>query len=158
VGATRVLEVPHGLSQPAIQYVPALRRYVLVTFFYSQAGRDFPTPSETPYTQIRFYTAPKPWGPWTKVFDRSSQRSLWCATSPCAHTRQPGSAAVHVGTPNDWLGLYDPVLVQKFVFTRSLANQALFTSGDFKNATRYAGEHLYRLHAIPVNLTAVLRP
>jgi hypothetical protein len=155
-GATRVLHETHGLSQPAIQYVPALKQYVLLTFYYSHAASDFPTKSETPYTQIRFYTAPKPWGPWTKVYDHDSQRSLWCTASPCPLTEQPGSTSLTVGTPDDWLGLYDPVLVQKFVFMRPLTAQAVFTSGDFKNATRYDGEHLYRLHAIPVDLVAAL--
>ena len=155
-GATRVLHAQNGLSQPAIQYVPALRRYVLLTFFYSRAGTDFPTPAETPYTRWRMYTAPKPWGPWTKALGRGSQRTIWCASSPCPLTEQPGSTSLSVGTPDDWLGLYDPTLVQRFVFSQPLTDQAVFTSGDFKNEARYDGEHLYRLHAIPFNLAAVL--
>lgn len=157
VGATRVLQDRYGLSQPAIQYVPALKRYVLVTFSYTRAGRDFPTPAQTPYTHIRFYSAPKPWGPWTKVFDHGSQRTLWCSSAPCPLTSQPGSQALNVGRPDDWLGLYDPVLVQKFLFTRPLTDQTLLTSGDFKNPVRFAGENLYRMHAMPFDLTSVLR-
>jgi hypothetical protein len=156
-GATRILSAPQGLSQPAIQYVPALHQYVLVTFLYSRAQSDFPTRSETPYTRFRIYTAPKPWGPWTRAYDHNSQRNLWCASDPCHLTEQPGATSLTVGTPDDWLGFYDPALVQKFVFTRSLADQVLFTSGDFKNPTRYAGEHLYRLHAIPFDLVSVLQ-
>jgi hypothetical protein len=155
-GATRVLSAPNGLSQPAIQYIPALQRYVLVTFFYSRAHPDFPTPDETPYTRFRFYTAPKPWGPWTQVFGHSSQRNLWCATATCELVQQPGSTTITVGTPDDWLGLYDPTLVQKFVFTQPLNQQALFTSGDFKNGARYPGEHLYRLHAMPLDLASLV--
>ena len=41
-GATRVLQARHRLSQPAIQYVPSLHEYVLVTFYYGQAHSDFP--------------------------------------------------------------------------------------------------------------------
>ena len=156
VGATRVLQAKHGISQPAIQYVPALKRYVLVTFSFTRAGADFPTPNETPYTHLRFYSAPKPWGPWTKVLDQASQRSLWCTASPCQLVQQPGSTSVSVGSPDDWLGLYDPALVQKFVFTHPLDDQALFTSGDWKNSSRYPGEVLYRLHAIPLDLTRIL--
>lgn len=154
-GATHLLPVRNGLSQPAIQYVPALRRYVLVTFLYTRAHPDFPTPAETPYTQIRFYTSPKPWGPWTQRFGRRSQRTLWCATGPCPLVRQPGSTTITVGTPSDWLGFYDPTLVQKFLFTLPLNQQTLFTSGDFKNGARYPGEHLYRLHALPFDLAAL---
>lgn len=157
-GATAVLRAKHGLSQPAIQYVPALRRYVLITFSYLHGSRDFPNPRETPYTKIRFYSSPKPWGPWTQVFDHDARRDLWCAASPCQLTRQPGSRRLTIGHPEHWLGLYDPVLVQKFVFTCPLTQQALFTSGDFKNSARYPGERLYRLHAIPFDMTMVLRP
>jgi hypothetical protein len=157
VGATRVLHAQHGLSQPAIQYLPTVQRYVLTTFSYTRAAADFPTSAETPYTRIRIYSAPKPWGPWTKIFEHSSQRSLWCATSPCVMTQQPGASALNVGTPDDWLGLYDPALVQKFVFTRPLDAQAIFTSGDFKNPSRYPGEHLYRLHVIPFDLSLLLQ-
>jgi hypothetical protein len=156
-GATRVLQAKRGVSQPAIQYVPALKKYVLVTFSYTRAGSDFPTSTETPYTQFRFYTAPKPWGPWTKVYDHSGQRSLWCASSPCQLTEHPQTASLDVGTPDDWLGLYDPSIVQKFVFTRPLAEQAIFTGGDWKNTSRYSGQALYRLHVVPLNLTSVLR-
>ena len=155
-GATRVLSAKNGLSQPAIQYIPSLHRYVLVTFFYSRAHPDFPTPDETPYTRLRIYTSPKPWGPWTQVFGHSSQRSLWCVTSTCQLIRQPGSTTITVGAPADWLGLYDPTLVQKFLFTQPLNQQALFTSGDFKNAARYPGERLYRLHALPIDLTSLV--
>ena len=46
--------------------------------------------------------------------------------------------------------------MQKFVFTRPLAEQALFVSGDWKNRSAYAGEDLYRLHIMPFDLGAVL--
>ena len=156
-GATSVLQVRRGISQPAIQYLPSLRRYLLVTFTFTHGASDFPQPTETPYTRFRFYTAPKPWGPWTKVLDRPAQRSLWCTASPCELTQQPAATDLTVGTPSDWLGFYDPAIVQKFVFTNPLSEQALFVSGDFKNETIYPGEQLYRLHAMPMDLTAVLR-
>lgn len=155
VGATQVLRAPHGLSQPSIQYVPSLKRYVLLTSSFTRAGPDFPSRAETPYTSYHFYTAPKPWGPWTKVFDHSGRRSIWCSASPCHLTEQPGGASLEIGAPNDWLGLYDPALVQKFVFTRPLSRQAVFTTGDWKNATRYPGEHLNRLLVLPFDLSTI---
>ena len=69
---------------------------------------------------------------------------------------QPGATPLTVGTPDDWLGFYDPALVQKFVYTRPLTDQALFTCGDWKNRNKYAGEDLYRLHIMPFDLGAVL--
>jgi hypothetical protein len=156
-GATRVLQARNALSQPAIQYVPALGQYVLVTFRFSQAGPDFPTRTETPYTELRIYTAPKPWGPWTLQYNHDGRRDIWCTASPCPLNSHPGSSTT-VGTPDDWLGLYDTALVQKFVFTRSLTNQAIFTCGDWKNATRYAGERLNRLHVLPIDLRSLTSP
>ena len=157
VGATRVLQAKNGISQPAIQYVPSLKRYVLLMSTFTRAGPDFPTRAETPYTQFHIYTSPKPWGPWTKVFDHSGQRSIWCTGSPCPLTEQPGANQLAIGTPDDWLGLYDPALVQKFVFTQPLSKQALFTTGDWKNATRYPGEYLNRLLVVPFDLAALVQ-
>lgn len=151
-GATRVLQARQGVSQPAIQYVPALRKYVLSTFSFTRAHPDFPNRWETPYTSLRVYTARKPWGPWTRQFDRQTQRNLWCAAGPCPLVRQPTATPMTVGTPTDWLGLYDPAIVQKFVYTRAMAKQALFTGGDWKNQTKYGAENLYRLHVLPTDL------
>src|SRR5262249_15459412 len=113
------------------------------------------TRRQTTHTRFRMYTSPKPWGPWKMVYDHDSRRALWCTTRRCQMTSHPGWRTVRVGTPDDKLGLYDPALVQKFLFTRPLGYQALFTSGDFKNKYRYRGEDLYRLHAIPVDLRAL---
>jgi hypothetical protein len=155
-GATSVLQARRALSQPAIQYIPALHKYVLFTSKFTRARATFPSPAQTPYTELSAYVSPKPWGPWTKVFAHSGQRSLWCASTPCKLTRQPGSTSIGLGAPGDWLGLYDPALVQKFVFTRPLSQQALLSSGDWKNAGHYRGEQLNRLHILPVDLTTVL--
>jgi hypothetical protein len=156
-GATRVLQARHGLSQPAIQYVPALHEYVMTTFYYSLPGSDFPTLSQTPYTRFQIYTAPKPWGPWTHVFDHGTQRSIWCTTSPCEVLGTPGATAISVGSPDDWLGLYDPSLVQKFVYSLPMTEQALFVGGDWKHQSQFPGENLYRLHVLPFDLRAVLQ-
>ena len=104
-GATRVLQAKNGVSQPAIQYVPSLKKYVLSTFSFTRATSDFPTPLQTPYTHFRLYTAPKPWGPWTLHFEHNTQRALWCAAGPCPIIQQPDSARMQVGRPSDWLGL-----------------------------------------------------
>lgn len=128
-----------------------------MTSVFTRARSNFPVRSETPYTQLRVYTARKPWGPWTMVFAHTGQRSLWCRTGPCRLTEQPGHRALQIGTPRNWLGLYDPALVQKFVYTRRPGSQALLMSGDWKNARRYAHERLNRLHVVPFDLSAILR-
>lgn len=155
-GATRVLQAKHFVSQPVVQYVPALKKYVLLSFSYIRGDSTFPNPQENPYSEFRFFTSPKPWGPWTQAYDHTGQRSLWCITAPCQLTQDPDSTSLDRGTPDDWMGLYDPSLVQKFVFTRPLANQAVFTNGDWEKETQFPDEALYRLHAIPTNLGTVL--
>jgi hypothetical protein len=129
----------------------------LLSFFFSQARPNFPQKPQTPFTELSFYTAPKPWGPWTHVYERATRRNLWCRTSPCELTRRPDNALLDVGQPSDRLGLYDPSLVQKFVFTRPLQKQAMLICADWKNYARYRGESLNRLHILPVDLAAVLR-
>ncbi len=62
---------------------------------------------------------------------------------------------MNIGTPDDWMGFYDPALVQKFVFTRPLSQQAILSCGDWKNATRYRGEYLNRLHILPFDLSTL---
>jgi len=156
--ATHILQVEHGISQPAIQYVPSLKRYVLLSFYFSHAQTDFPRKSETPFSELSFYTAPKPWGPWTQVFQHPSRRDLWCTSAPCQLTERPRNRLLAVGRPEDWMGFYDPALVQKFVFTRPLNKQAMFICADWKNYARYPGERLNRLHVLPVDLTKVLTP
>ena len=158
VGATHVLQADHGLSQPAIQYVPSLKRYVLLSFYFSHARTDFPRKSETPFTELSFYTAPKPWGPWTQVFQHPSRRDLWCTTAPCTLIERPSNKVLDIGSPSDPMGFYDPALVQKFVFTRPLSKQAMFICADWKNYARYPGEQLNRLHVLPVDLKKILTP
>ena len=36
------------------------------------------------------------------------------------------------------------------------AEQAIFTSGDWKNSTKYSPQALYRLHVMPLNLRRAL--
>ncbi len=155
-GATRVLSAKHAISQPVIQYLPALKKYLLLSFSFIRGDKNFPNPEENLYTQFRFFTAPKPWGPWKSAYSHTGQRSLWCTVAPCQLTQDPQSTSLDRGSPDDWMGLYDPSIVQKFVFTRPLANQAMFTNGDWEPQTQYPQEHLYRMHAIPMNVRLVL--
>jgi hypothetical protein len=156
VGATHILQATQQLSQPAIQYLPTQHRYLLTTFYWTHAHPNFPNRSETPYSRFTFYTAPKPWGPWQQIFNHTTQRNLWCPTTPCHLTQQPDTTTITVGTPTDHLGLFDPTLIQKFLFTHPLTQQAILTDGDWKNRFHYPPENLHLLHVIPLNLAALL--
>ena len=127
----------------------------MTTFYFAEAHSRFPAASVNPYTRWEMYTSPKPWGPWTRVYEHSSQRNLWCAAAPCQLIEQPGSSPIDVGTPSDWTGYYDLSLVQKFVFSQPLSNQMLFVNGDWMNTRRFPGESLYTLHGMPFDLSSL---
>jgi hypothetical protein len=138
-GATHVLTVKHGISQPAIQYYPALRLYLLLTFHFKYSPR-FPYDGTTAYSSFTFYKARHPWGPWRRFFVGPTQRSLWCGTH-CSRSS------------TDRFGLFDPALVQKFAFDRPLRQQTILTTGDWKNKRPpWANVPLTRLRAIPLTL------
>lgn len=155
--ATHVLTAAHRLSQPAIQYVPALGKYVMTTFYFAEDPSQFRTSSFNPYTRFEIFEASKPWGRWTLTYEHSSQRSMWCTADPCQLISQPGSQVIDVGTADQWTGYYDPSLVQKFAYG-PLNSQMLFVNGDWLTKYRYTGENLYSLHGIPVDLGALASP
>ena len=92
-GATRVLQARHGLSQPAIQYVPALKRYVLTTFYYTAAGSTFPTLQRDAVHATSASTPRRSRGDRGRTsIDHATQRSLWCTASPVPAHPGPGLA------------------------------------------------------------------
>jgi hypothetical protein len=69
-----VLSDPGHVSHPSITYVPALRRYLLVTFS-DVKEHNWETPLETMKaewdvrTELQMYEGEQPWGPWRLVHD-----------------------------------------------------------------------------------------
>ena len=63
--ATAVISNPGKLGEPSVQYVPALNRYLLLTFSYPQGLSAADLHSE--HTLWLGYEAPHPWGPWTLI-------------------------------------------------------------------------------------------
>lgn len=138
--ATHVLSAAHQISQPDVQYIAPLHRYVLVTFHYPFIpSTQFPQAGTVAQSTFTFYEAPQPWGPWTRFL--STPTTLTHCYIGCV-------------APNDNmpLGLYDPGLVTKFMRMDGLSN-TIFTSGDFKDQSRPGDPKLYALHALPVVLT-----
>jgi len=132
--ATHLINAPHQLSQAGVQYVPGLGEYIMTSFYYP-FNAEWPGRSQTSLTTWSFYQAPHPWGPWTQF--------LSAPTVKCEITCQAmGNAA---------LGLYDPVLVSKFIAEDGLSN-VIFSSGDYAAPNR-ADDFLYQLHAYPLTLT-----
>ena len=63
--ALPVLSSPGKLSEPNVQYIPTLNRYLMFTYSYPE-GLALPTPASQ-HTIWQAYEAPHPWGPWTLI-------------------------------------------------------------------------------------------
>ena len=63
--ATAVISNPGKLGGPNVQFIPALNRYLLLTFSYPQGLAVTDRHSE--HSLWLAYESPHPWGPWTLV-------------------------------------------------------------------------------------------
>lgn len=63
--AAGVISNAGKLGEPSVQYVPALNRYLLLTFSYPQGLAT--ANSHPEHTLWLGYEAPHPWGPWTLI-------------------------------------------------------------------------------------------
>ena len=133
--ATHVISAAHQLGQSGVQYVPALHRYVLTSFYYP-FNAQWPGQGQTANVTWSFYQAPHPWGPWTRFFNAPT---VQCYMLGC----DPASASP--------IGLYDPVPVPKFANMDGLSD-VIFATGDYESSNR-SNDVLYRLHAFPFTLT-----
>lgn len=138
--AKPILAAKNQISQPDIQYYPALHRYIMVNFYYpfSPHWPDGGTASRSTFS---FYEAPHPWGPWAQFLSKPTTLTV------CYIDCRPQNTVP--------LGFYDPAPVSKFARMNGLSN-IIFTSGDFTNSARYADPKLYALHALPLTLSSPL--
>ncbi len=60
-----VFSEPNHVGQTGAHYIPALNRYVMMTWFFTDLNTD--TDSWMASSMLRVVEAPKPWGPWTVV-------------------------------------------------------------------------------------------
>jgi hypothetical protein len=63
--ASPVISNTGKLGEPNVQFIPALNRYLLLTFSYPQGLA--PTNRHSEHTLWLAYESPHPWGPWTLV-------------------------------------------------------------------------------------------
>jgi len=83
-----------SISQPAVQYIPALNRYLLLTY---SAPDGIARPS---ISQWLGYEAPHPWGPWTLIYTAS-----WTGS-----TTPPGAYNPIILNDTAWTGTTPTVL------------------------------------------------
>jgi hypothetical protein len=88
--ATAMVTNYASISQPAVQFIPALDRYLLLT--YSMIGG---INSDGTHTQWLGYEAPHPWGPWSLISTMSFTSS---STVPGAYNPIPLNDTAWAGT------------------------------------------------------------
>ena len=134
--AKPMLTAKNQISQPSIQYIPALHEYVMINFYYPFSP-NWPGNGTASSSNFSFYESPHPWGPWTQFMNKPTNMTV------CYMDCQQ---------ENTWpMGFYDPALVMKFSRMNGLSN-TIFTSGDFTNPSRYDEPWTYELHALPFTM------
>lgn len=105
--ARLILDAPGKLGMTGSVYVPALKQYLMIGWYYEAGGGeiDKTAPQKTIWT---VYQAPKPWGPWTGVGSKKY----------------------------DPQGYYSPLICPKFINSDGRRVVAL-TTGDWHNDTYY---------------------
>jgi hypothetical protein len=138
--ATHILTAKHQISQPDIQYYPALHDYILTSFYFPFTP-SWPQGGSARSSTFSFYQAPHPWGPWRRFLSRSTTMTV-CYLDCRAENTTP-------------IGLYDVAQVSKFTRIDGLSD-IVFTSGDFTDPVRHGDPDLYTLHALPLTFSSVL--
>jgi hypothetical protein len=140
--ATHVLTAEHQVSQPDIQYYPALHEYIMSSsnFPFNTA---WPDDNSANSSSLDLFEAPHPWGPWTKFLSKPMDLTV-CYFTCSAYNSMP-------------LGMYDVAQVSKFADVDGLSD-VLFIAGDFIDGarSRYDEPDLYSLHELPMTLSSPL--
>lgn len=136
--ATHILTAEHQVSQPDIQYYPALHDYILTSFSFPFTP-SWPHGGTAHSSTYDFYQAPHPWGPWRRFLSRPTTMTV-CYLNCDEENTMP-------------LGLYDVAQVSKFARIDGVSD-IVFTSGDFTDRYRYGDSQLYSLHALPLDLSS----
>lgn len=139
--AKPVLTATHQISQPDIEYYPALHEYILTSFNFPFSS-IWPNDNTANSSTFDFFEAPHPWGPWTKFLNAPSNSKVCDITCSSAYNTIP-------------LAMYSVAQVPKFASMDGLSDD-LFISGDFIDGdrTRYDEPATYALHELPVQLNS----
>jgi hypothetical protein len=98
--ARPIVEAKNHLGMSGAVYVPAMRRYFMVGWYYPKGGGKLPDAhAETIWD---FYESPKPWGPWTKVGShRWFPQGYYCPTVCLKYMSNRGRRLFAI-TAGDW--------------------------------------------------------
>jgi hypothetical protein len=98
--AKLVLDAPGHLGMNGAVYVPGLRRYIMIGWYYPAGGGKMKDACHT--TNWDFYEAPKPWGPWTKVSTHVSSPQGYYSPQLAAKFTSADGRRLFVMTAGDW--------------------------------------------------------
>src|SRR5258706_249459 len=72
--AALIINAPGQCGEAGVTYLPALNRYVLISWYYPIGNGHSGTIDAT---EFAFYESPKPWGPWTRIKVIRNQPQGW---------------------------------------------------------------------------------
>ena len=81
-------------------YVPGLRRYLMIGWYYPAGGGKMKDACHT--TNWDFYEAPKPWGPWSKISTYVSNPQGYYSPQLCPKFTSEDGRRLFVMTAGDW--------------------------------------------------------
>lgn len=113
------------LGEPNVQFLPALNRYLLLTFYYPN-GANQPASNANTVTWLA-YESPYPWGPWTQIGTINFTGS---STPP---------------------GGYNPVVLNDTAWSGT-SPTVMFT-GNFYNQSGYPTTNNYTLYYAPLTVS-----
>jgi len=84
-----------------VAYLPALNRYVLVSWYYP-SGNGHAGKIDT--TEFAFYESPKPWGPWSRIKVIRNQPQGWYIPRVLAkfQSRTGPDVQAFIAVAGDW--------------------------------------------------------
>jgi hypothetical protein len=98
--AKLVLDAPGRLGMNGAVYVPGLRRYILIGWYYPAGGGKIADARHA--TNWDFYEAPKPWGPWTKISTHVWNPQGYYSPQLCPKFTSENGRRLFVMTAGDW--------------------------------------------------------
>jgi hypothetical protein len=105
MNAEPLLSASGQISEPAVQYVPSVNRYLLFEWYYPNSIEA--SLANSAYTRWITYEAPHPWGPWTLIDNRNWLNQGYYNPVPLQRTALAGTMITILTTGDfnaDWSG------------------------------------------------------
>jgi Alpha-L-arabinofuranosidase B, catalytic/Domain of unknown function (DUF4185) len=102
-GVEPILSADGHLSEPAVQYIPALNRYLLFEWYYPNSIQS--SSANSANSQWITYEAPHPWGPWNLIDSRNWPTQGYYNPVPLQRSALNGTTLTLMSTANftaDW--------------------------------------------------------